>query len=63
MWGTPLYRWLPAKSKINSRVLVFYARVPAGMANVDDVRVENGAIVVEDRAAKLSVKLPTKATM
>jgi hypothetical protein len=33
------------------------------MANVDDVRIENGAIVVEDHAAKLSVKLQTKATM
>jgi hypothetical protein len=33
------------------------------MVNVDDVRVENGAIVVEDRAAKLTVKLPTKAAM
>jgi len=63
MWGTPLYRWLPAKSKISSRVLVFYTRVPAAMANVDDVRIENGAIVVEDHAAKLSVKLQTKATM
>jgi hypothetical protein len=63
MWGTPLYRWLPAKAKISSRVLVFYTRVPPGMANVDDVRIENGAIVIEDRAAKLSVKLPTKAAM
>jgi hypothetical protein len=33
------------------------------MVNVDDVPVENGAIVVEDRTAKLTVKLPTKAAM
>jgi hypothetical protein len=63
MWGTLLYRWLPAKSKITSKVLEFYTKVPAGMVNVDDVRVENGAIVVEDRAAKLTVKLPTKAIL
>jgi hypothetical protein len=63
MWGTPLYRWLPAKSKVSSRVLVFYTRVPTGMMNVDDVRIEDGAIVIVDSAAKLSVKLPTKATM
>ena len=63
MWGTLLYRWLPAKSKIGSRFLIFYTRVPAGMANVDDVRLENGAIIVEDRAAKLTLKLTTKAEL
>lgn len=63
LFGTPLYRWLPAKSKINSHFLVFYARVPAGMAHVDDVRLEGGNVVIEDSAAKVSVQLPTKATL
>ncbi len=63
LWGTLLYRWLPAKAKIGSRVLEFYTRVPAGMKKVDDVRLENGALVVEDKAAGLTVKLPTKAEM
>ena len=30
MFGAPTYRWLPAKSTINSRFLMFYTRVPDG---------------------------------
>ena len=57
MFDTPTYRWLPAKSKIGSRFLLFYVRVPEGFRKVDDVRLENGRIVIEDRAAKQSVTL------
>jgi len=57
MFDTPTYRWLPAKSKIESRFLMFFARVPEGFGKVDDVRVENGQIVIEDRAAKKQVTL------
>jgi hypothetical protein len=57
MFGTPTYRWLPAKSKIESRFLLFYARVPEGFRKVDEVRLENGRIVIEDRAAKQQVTL------
>ena len=51
MFDTPVYRWLPAKSKIASRFLMFYVRSPEGMSRVDDVRLENGKIIVEDRAS------------
>jgi hypothetical protein len=57
MFDTPTYRWLPAKSKIKSRFLIFYARVPEGFAKVDDVVVEGGQIVITDRAANKQVKL------
>src|SRR5262249_12860463 len=40
MFDAPTYRWLPAKSKIESRFLLFYARVPEGFGRVDDVRLE-----------------------
>ena len=30
MFETPSYRWLPAKSKIESHFLLFYSRVPEG---------------------------------
>ncbi len=49
--GGPTYRWLPAKSKIGSRFLLFYARAPEGMRKVDDVRLEAGKLIVEDRGA------------
>ncbi|MBI1792304.1 MAG: hypothetical protein HYR60_32685 [Acidobacteria bacterium] len=57
LFDTPTYRWLPAKSKIESRFLVFYTRVPEGFRKVDDVKLEGGALVVEDRKARKQVKL------
>jgi len=57
MFETPSYRWLPAKSKIESHFLLFYARVPEGFRKVDDVRLENGRIVIEDRAAQKQATL------
>ena len=57
MFGTPTYRWLPAKSKITTRFVVFYAHVPEGMQKVDDVRIENRQIIVEDRSANKQVRL------
>lgn len=57
MFNTPVYRWLPAKSKIESHFLLFYARVPAGFQHVDDVRLENGRIVIQDRRAQREVTL------
>ena len=57
LFGTPTYRWLPAKSKITTRFVVFYTRVPEGLQKVDDVRIGNGQIVIEDRAARKEVRL------
>jgi hypothetical protein len=54
---TPTYRWLPAKSTITSAFLMFYTRTPEGMRTIDDVRLENGQIVIEDRAAGRKVAL------
>ncbi len=57
MFGVPTYRWLPAKSKIGTRFLLFWAKAPAGMSRVDDVRLENGRIVIEDRRAQKRIEL------
>ncbi len=57
LFGAPVYRWLPAKSKIESRFLMFYARTPASFRQVDDARLEGGRIVVEDRASKQQLTL------
>jgi hypothetical protein len=57
MFETPSYRWLPAKSRIESHFLLFYARIPEGFRKVDDVRLENGRIIIEDRAAQKQVTL------
>ena len=57
MFDTPTYRWLPAKSKITTRFLLFYAHIPQGFNKVDDVTMANGQIVIVDHAAKQQVKL------
>jgi hypothetical protein len=57
MFETPTYRWLPAKSKIESRYLLFYAHAPEGFRKVDDVRLEGGKLIIEDRKAKKQISL------
>ncbi len=57
MFDAPVYRWLPAKSKIATRFLLFYVKAPDGMTRVDDVRLENGKLIVEDRAAGKTITL------
>lgn len=52
MFDTPLYRWLPAKSSVKTRFLLFYAHVPNGFTKVDDIKVENGQILIIDHALK-----------
>jgi hypothetical protein len=49
MFDTPTFRWLPAKSTLATRFLMFAARVPPGFDRVTDVRLENGKLVIEDR--------------
>jgi hypothetical protein len=63
MFDTPTYRWLPAKSTIQTRFLIFYTKVPAGFNKVDDVTLENGQIVISDHAAGKQVKLTTIETL
>ena len=57
MFGASVYRWLPARTKIESRFLMFYARAPEGMHEVDDVRLENGRIIIHDLKAKKQLTL------
>jgi len=57
MFDTPTYRWLPAKSKISSSFVMFYARTPDGFMRVDDVVLENGKITIEDRTSGKAIVL------
>jgi hypothetical protein len=57
MFETPAYRWLPAKSRIETRFLLFYVRVPEGFRKVDQVTVEDGRIVIRDKVAQKQVVL------
>ncbi len=63
MFGANTFGWLPAKSKISTHFLMFLTRVPAGFEKVDDARLENGEIVLEDRNARKRVSLKTSHTL
>jgi hypothetical protein len=63
LWGTLLYRWLPAKSKISTRFALFYAHAPSGMTHVDDVRWENGILIIEDRSSGKILRLPMAVSL
>jgi hypothetical protein len=57
MFDAPTYRWLPAKSKIESRFVMFMVRVPEGFSKVDHLTVENGRLVLQDRKTKKQVEV------
>ncbi len=50
LFGTPTFRWLPAKAKLQTRFLMFYVRVPDGFTRVDDVVLDDGKITIMDRS-------------
>jgi hypothetical protein len=61
MFGTLTYRWLPAKTKITTRFLLFYTRVPDDFTAVSDVVLEKGRIRINDKtghSVMLSARLP-----
>ena len=57
MFGTPTYRWLPAKSVVKTRFLIFYTKTPSTFKKVDDVRIEGSSVVIEDKGSKQKVLL------
>ncbi len=58
MFDRPTFRWLPAKSKLSTRFLMFATKVPDGFDRVTDVRLEGGKLVIENRERSLAVTLP-----
>ena len=57
LFGAPSYRWLPAKSAIDSVFLMFYAKTPDGFTKVDDVRLENEQLIIYDRTSGKQLSL------
>lgn len=51
MFGAPTFRWLPAKSKLAAKFLMFVTKVPQGFDRVDDVRLEGPSLVIENKRA------------
>jgi hypothetical protein len=55
MFGAPTFRWLQAKSKLDTKFLMFITKVPAGFKKTDDVRLEGGQLVIEGSGMKVSL--------
>ena len=52
MFGAPTYKWLPAKSKLRTRFLFFYTKVPADFGDVADVQFEGGQVQIKNKSGK-----------
>jgi hypothetical protein len=63
LFDGPTYRWLPALSKIQSRFLIFYTGAANGFRKVDDVRLEGGKLIIEDRTAGKRMELKASGTL
>jgi hypothetical protein len=53
MFGTPTYKWLPAKSKLHASFLLFYSKAPEGFNSVADVQLEAGSIQIRARSGQV----------
>jgi hypothetical protein len=63
LFDSPIFRIARAKSSIASSFLMFYTAVPAGFRKVDDVRLEGGKLIIEDRANRSTITLAASRTL
>jgi len=63
LFDSPVFRIARAKSTIASSFLMFYTSVPDGFQKVDDVRLEGGRLIVDDRANKKTITLAASRTL
>ncbi|MDQ2776917.1 MAG: hypothetical protein M3Y57_18650 [Acidobacteriota bacterium] len=55
LFGMPTFRWLPAKSKIENRFLLFYTKAPEEFTKIDDVTLRDGKLTIVDHSGKTVV--------
>lgn len=60
LFGELLYRWLPARSTIESNFLMFWTRVPEAFTGVTEIEWTGGKLHIQDTKSGESIKL--KAT-
>lgn len=63
IFGQPLYRWLPAKSTIEGRYLLFWTEVPAGFEGVSEIEHEDGEIQIRDNRSGKSMTIKASQTL
>jgi hypothetical protein len=52
LFGTPTFRWLSAKSTIETRFLMFYTKAPDDFTRIDDVTLDGGRLTILDHSGK-----------
>lgn len=62
-FGALLYRWLPARSKVRGRYLMFWTRTPDGFQGVDEAVWKDGAIHIRDNRSGQSFALLARGTL
>ena len=60
LFGTPTFRWLPAKSTIETRFLMFYVKAPDDFTRIDDVTLDGGRLTILDHSGKRLVLAASK---
>ncbi len=63
LFDTPVFRVLPAKSKVTANFLMFYTDVPEGFQKVDDIQLTGGKLVIEDRANRKTITLAASRSL
>jgi hypothetical protein len=63
LFGIPVFRWLPAKSVINSRFLLFYTAVPEGFSHVNNITFDANELTIEDFVSGKRIVLPASETL
>jgi hypothetical protein len=56
LFGQSTFRWLGAKAKIATRYLMFITAVPAGFDKVDNVRLQDGKLLVEGAGKRVELR-------
>ena len=61
--GGPVLALAAREVQISTHFLVFYVKSPEGMTRVDDVRLEDGKLIVEDRPSGKTMTLAASRSL
>lgn len=63
LFGTPLFRWLPARSTIETGYLMFWTETPEGFLGVSEVEWADGVIRIRDIRSGQTIELPARGNL
>jgi hypothetical protein len=63
IFGTPVYRWVAGRERVTTRYLIFLTEIPDGFQGVEDVRREDGKILVTERQTGKTIIIASSGNM